>query len=406
MKSNEAVVVTGMGVTSSIGQSCDTFIKNLLNGQSSFALLKREGRQKESAFIGAEIDSLDLPAQWPSSVFKDVSWSAKVAAVTLFEAWQKAGLDEVDPERIGLIVGGSNVQQRNLLLLAEKYRETPYYLRPHYGFSFLDTDLSSFCSQQFHILGPCFTVGGASASGQLACIQAIEAVLSKRVDVCIAIGALMDLSYLELYAFQALGAMAHGTQDPNTICRPFDMNRQGFVYGENCAALVFENKAHAKSRGANISAEIKSFMVCMDGNRYPDPSLDGEIKVIKEALSQAQLSATDIDYVKPHGTGSKLGDEIECQALKTCGLHQAAINTTKSVIGHGLSAAGAIEIAATILQMQTGQLHPCLNLETPLDPEFNWIQQVKSQEISHALCLSFGFGGMNTALCLQHPQVP
>jgi malonyl-ACP decarboxylase len=266
----------------------------------------------------------------------------------------------------------------------------------------MDTDLCGFCSEQFHIQGLAYTVGGASASGQLAVIRAVEAVLYQGMDVCIALGALSDISYFELYALQSLGAMG-GVQihSPQKACRPFDLEREGFIYGENCAAIVVEKMDTAEARHVEPYAEITGWGVCMDGNRNPDPGLDGEIRAIKKALASAGLKAGEIDYVNPHGTGSKRGDETELRALRECGLLHAYINTTKSMTGHGLSAAGAVEIVATLLQMKSKKLHPSLNLEHPLDEQFNW---VKDQDIQHnmvnAISLSYGFGGLNTAVCL------
>jgi malonyl-ACP decarboxylase len=140
----------------------------------------------------------------------------------------------------------------------------------------------------------------------------------------------------------------------------------------------------------------------MDGNRNPDPSLEGETRAIQLAMRAAGWSAAHIDYVNPHGTASILGDETELRALAASKLQGAYINATKSLIGHGLSAAGTVEVIATVLQMQSGRLHPSRNLENPIDPDFNWVRQESvNHRIERALTLSMGFGGINTALCLQ-----
>jgi malonyl-ACP decarboxylase len=140
----------------------------------------------------------------------------------------------------------------------------------------------------------------------------------------------------------------------------------------------------------------------MDGNRNPEPSLEGEIRAIRSALGAALLPPAQIDYVNPHGTGSVLGDETELKALHECGLTNAYLNATKSLIGHGLSAAGAVEVIATLLQMQAGRLHPTRNLENPIDPSFNWVRNKPiDHSMENALTLSMGFGGINTALCWQ-----
>jgi malonyl-ACP decarboxylase len=141
----------------------------------------------------------------------------------------------------------------------------------------------------------------------------------------------------------------------------------------------------------------------MDGNRNPNPSLEGEVRAIQAALSQAGLSPRDIDYINPHGTGSAIGDTTELQAIRQCGLDHAYLNATKSIVGHGLSAAGCVELIAVLLQMKQGQLHPTRNLDNPFEPSYNWVRdQAVPHTIENALNLSMGFGGVNSAVCLQN----
>jgi malonyl-ACP decarboxylase len=193
--------------------------------------------------------------------------------------------------------------------------------------------------------------------------------------------------------------------DPARACRPFDKNRDGFIYGEACGAVVIERaseEAMERAGGVNPYAVLAGWAIGMDGNRNPNPSYDGEVQVIQRALNAASLSAQEIDYINPHGTGSKIGDETELKALRDVQLSRAYINATKSITGHGLSAAGTVEIIATLLQMQASRLHPSINLEDPLDPSFNWVlSQSIPYTIEHALNLSTGFGGINTAICLK-----
>jgi len=140
----------------------------------------------------------------------------------------------------------------------------------------------------------------------------------------------------------------------------------------------------------------------MDANRNPDPSFDGESRAILDAMQMAEWFPEQIDYINPHGTGSVIGDEIELKVLRSCGLTSAFLNATKSLIGHGLSAAGTVEVIATLLQMKAARLHPTRNLENPIDSGFNWVGQTSvSHQIENALTLSMGFGGINTAMCWQ-----
>ncbi|CAM2145813.1 beta-ketoacyl synthase N-terminal-like domain-containing protein [Bacillus halotolerans] len=399
------ILVTGVGVTAAIGQGKEAFVSSLLSGRHAFEVMQRPGRQKDSRFIGAEIPSLSYPDRLSKKLLRKASFSSRAALVTLSEAWEEAKLDDAGSARIGLVAGGSNFQQRETLQHYENYRDRSGFMSPAYALSFMDSDLCGLCTEQFGITGLAYTAGGASASGQLAVIQAIQQVLSGEVDICIALGALMDISYMECEALRALGAMGTDkyADEPEKACRPFDQNRDGFIYGECCGALVIERKDTAVRRGVKPYAALSGWSIKVDGNRNPDPSLEGEIYVIQKALERAGLTPEEIDYINPHGTGSFIGDEIELKALHACGLSHAYINATKSITGHGLSAAGIVEIISVLLQMKESRLHPSRNLHDPIDPSLHWVtDQSISHDIKNALSLSMGFGGMNTAVCIQN----
>lgn len=397
-------VVTGLGVVAAIGQGQAAFAEALLAGRSAFGIMQRPGRQSDSAYIGAEIPDLAVPARITRQTLRAASLSAQAALVVLDEAWTEARLSEVDPRRIGLVVGGSNVQQRELAQTYETYRERSAFLRPTYAMSFMDSDLCGFCTAHFGIRGFAYTVGGASASGQLAVAQAAQAILAGQVDACIALGALMDLSHWECRGLRAVGAMGSDryANEPALACRPFDRDHDGFIFGECCGALVLESLEASRRRGLAPYAALRGWGITMDGNRNPDPSLEGEVQAIQGALEVAGWRPEEIDYVNPHGTGSVVGDATELRALRACGLLGAPLNATKSLVGHGLSAAGTVEVIATLLQMRLGKLHPTRNLEYPIDPAFNWVtDRFREQTFTKALTLSMGFGGINTALCWQ-----
>lgn len=401
------LVITGIGILSAIGQGKLDFSSALLEGKHVFNQMKRPGRKKEIDFIGAEIDQLNFPDENTKRQWRRASLTSQVALLTLMEAWQEAKLAHIPAERIGLIIGGSNVQQREMLHIYDHYHDKPHFISPTYGMSFMDSDICGWCTEQFDIKGLAYTIGGSSASGQMAVIQACEAVLSGKVDACIALGALMDISYIECHAFRSLGAMGTDlyVHQPEKAARPFDQNRDGFIYGENCGAVVIERRETALKRSIPSYAQILSWARGMDGNRNPNPSREGEMLVIQQALEQADLLPDSIDYINPHGSGSLIGDETELQALIDCGLPHAYINTTKSITGHGLSAAGIVELIATLLQMEARQLHPSRNLQNPINEFFNWVRQGKNEvSINHSLNLSFGFGGVNTAVCLKNER--
>lgn len=411
MRSPESsdIVVSGIGVTSAIGQGQAAFAEALLAGRHRFGVMARPGRQCPEGtggarFIGAEIGTLAIPDALPRGLLRTASFCGQVALATLHEAWHDAALEQVDSTRIGLIVGGSNVQQRDLVQIHDQYRGREQFLRPTYGMSFLDSDLCGMCTEAFGIKGFAHSIGGASASGQLAVIEAIHAVESGRVDVCIALGALMDLSYWECQGLRSIGAMGSDryADSPGQACRPFDQQRDGFIFGENCGVLVIERLGTARTRERAPYARMAGWAVGMDAHRNPNPSVDGEVAAIKGAMKRARLSPSAIDYINPHGTGSHIGDITELESLRRCELGHAWLNATKSVTGHGLSAAGAVELIAVLIQMKAGRLHPTCNLENPMESCFNWVRgEGQEHRIDTALKLSMGFGGINTALCLQ-----
>nr|WP_319633449.1 beta-ketoacyl synthase N-terminal-like domain-containing protein [Janthinobacterium sp. FT14W] len=411
------IVISGVGVTSAVGQGKQAFTRALMAGEHRFDVLRRPGRQwplpgvidgteatQETRFLGAEIAGLVLPEGLAGGHLRTASLSSQVAVATLHEAWQDARLDAADPARIGLFVGGSNFQQRELVLAQAAAAKRFRFMRPTYGMSFMDSDLCGICTELFGIRAFASTVGGASASGQLAVIEAIEAVQSGRVDTCIAIGAMMDLSCYELQAFRSLGAMGSErfAQAPALACRPFDQARDGFIFGESCGAVIVERLEVAQRRHAAPYARLAGWSVQLEGNRNPNPSLEGELGVIRKSLARAGWTAAQVDYVNPHGSGSVVGDETEMEALRLAGILGAFANTTKSITGHGLTAAGTVEIIATLLQMKEALLHPSRNLQEQIASPCELVrEQAVAHRIARAIKLSFGFGGINTALCME-----
>lgn len=405
----DELLITGLGIITPIGQGADNVTSAILSGAQNFSLMKREGRQytdsegQSSCFIGAEIPSLEIPERICKKAIRTASFSTKVALSAIEEAWADAQLDQISSDRIGLVVGGSNFQQREQILKHERYAGKQAFLSPAYSMGFMDTDLCALGTEVFGIKGMANTVGAASASGQVAIIQAAAAVQAGLVDVCIVVGALMDLSYWECQAFTSAGAMGSLSfaDSPNLASRPFDNSREGFIFGENCGAIVMERADSATQRDTSAYAKMAGWGLSLDANRNPNPCSKGQKIATQKALEMASLSPAQIDYVNTHGTGSKVGDETEIQTIHESGLSHAWLNTSKSLIGHGLSAAGTVETVLTLLQMRAQRLHPCMNLDEPICERAKFVP-AKSIEhvIEHALNFSFGFGGVNSALCL------
>ncbi|MDJ1175529.1 beta-ketoacyl synthase N-terminal-like domain-containing protein [Roseofilum capinflatum] len=441
--------VTGMGVLTAIAQTIPDFTQALFEQKTAFGYLKRPGREGAEPFLGAELPDLDIQSKLPEhrGLLRTASWSSQVATLALSEAWQDAKLETaissgiVNPERIGLVVGGSNFQQRSQQELWQKYQSKPQFIRPTYGLTVWDTDMVGILSQCFPIRGEGYTVGCASASGALAIIHAARQILTGETDVSIAVGALFDLSSWECQGLRNLGAMGSDkfSDRPELACRPFDQDHDGFIYGEGCGVLVLE-RANLREitaeeiasadppkspleRGTFTTAPLSKgwgdldncckvhgtllgWGLALDGNRATDPSQAGEERAMQAALTMANLQPEQIDYVNTHGTSSPLGDRTEAAALKGVGLSHALVNSTKSLTGHCLTGAGVVEAIATLLQLKAQRCHGTHNLIHPIDPNLNWVTEAAiPAEIKYAISNSFAFGGMNAAIVFGHKEV-
>ncbi|MEM7345723.1 MAG: beta-ketoacyl synthase N-terminal-like domain-containing protein, partial [Chloroflexota bacterium] len=247
------------------------------------------------------------------------------------------------------------------------------------------------------------TVGGASASGNGGIIQGYRLVQWDLADICVVVGAIQDLSPLEIQAFNSLGALGGKTiTEATQVCRPFDARREGFIYGQGAGCLILESEASAKQRGVTLLAELAGCSLVLDGNHLTNPNPEGEARAMQQALQMANLSPGDVDYLNTHGTSSVLGDEAEINAIKAVFGEFTAnvwLNSTKSVTGHCLTAAGVIEAIATILQMNGGFAHPNLNLEQPIDDQCCFVgQKSHPLNINVAMSNAFGFGGINSSV--------
>lgn len=406
-----APLITGMGILTAIGQGKANFCTALLAGQTAFGYLQRPGRESVEPFLGAEILHLESDALLASHqrLLRSASLSTQMALLAALEAWQDAQLVDsgIDRTRIGLVVGGSNLQLRPQAQTHQQYQARPQFVNPTYGVALWDTDLVGVLAQALQIHGEGFSVGGASASGALALIQAARLLQSGVVDLCLAVGALFDLSGCEAQGFRNLGAMGSTrfADAPQAACRPFDQAGDGFIYGEGTAVVVLERADHAQRRGVPAYGRLLGWGSGLDGNRQTNPNQQGEMRAINAALHMAGLAPAQINYVNTHGTSSPLGDQTEVAALKALGLDHAPLNATKSLTGHTLTAAGVVEAVATLLQMQAGQLHPTRNLHRPIDPSLPWVGETAvAAHVDYALSNSFGFGGINAALVFGREQ--
>lgn len=414
----QKVVVTGMGVVSAAGFGTQPLLHALKQGRS---LVKRlPDAPEHGPCLAASIDEWSLAdalsqlEDLPDPLFKLARRVAgrapkalQLTTAAALEAWLSAELhqDTPDGSRTGLVVAGHNLTKGYSADLYEKFREKPEYLVASYGLNFLDTHHVGTLSELLGIQGEGFTVGGASGSGGVALVDAFRLVHHGYMDRCLVVGAPAILSAMEHWAFFQMGAMGGKTlgNRPSAACRPFDKGREGFVPGEGAAALLLESTRAAEARKAQPLARLASATRKLDGNRMTDPSQEGEMAVMRAALEQAGVAPERVAYINAHGTASTLGDQVEAAAITEVFGQMPWVNSTKSIVGHCLFAAGIVEAVATILQMRHGFLHGNANLDKPMEgaPRLVPAQGV-SAAAPTALSNSFGFGGINaSALFLQ-----
>ncbi len=412
--SNEAVV-TGVGVVTSVGAGVEAFADALRNGRSGITFSHEDGlgvagRLRDFDFV-RNVDALALPEAMRSRALRAgrrAPLSAQVGLVVALEAWRRAFGDGDVPasERVNVIVAGSNVNQNYQRGVMEKFSIDPDYVPASYALHFMDTDQVGLLSEVLGIRGEGFTVGGASASGNVGLIQGWRQISRGECDVCVVVGAMADLSPAELAAFQNTGALGGSgfVEQPEKASRPFDTGREGFIFGQGGACVILESTRHAQARGAASWGRIVGGASCLDGNRSSDPNAEGEARAMRLALASAGRSPDEVDYVNAHGTGSRLGDEVEVQALKAVfgpRLAEIGINSTKGLIGHGLFAAGVVEAVATLIQLREGFIHSNANLENPLDRECGFIRLTAAlRRCDLAISNAFGFGGINTSIVI------
>ena len=418
---SERVVITGIGIVSTIGATMLSFTQALKDGKCGIRSLESSGLFS-NPLIAAMLDPLSFEEKLQKfdgisdELLRKAKRCAKRAPVSVqasilstLEAYAHADLRPDFTNRISvcLIIAGHNISQNYSFDVYRKYQSQPEYVTPSYALHFMDTDHIGIVSEIFQLRGEGFTVGGASASGNVGIIQAYRQIKYGLADLCILVGPMADLSPLEFHALANIGAMGgkkYGNA-PEKACRPFDMDREGFIYGQGSGCMILESETSAANRGAYQLGEVAGGAMVLDGNRLSNPSLEGEIGAMTKALQETGISAHEIDYLNAHGTSSKIGDETEINAIKTVykdSLSSLWVNSTKGLTGHCLYASGIIEAIATLVQVNGGFLHPNINLDTPIDAMCRFVgSKMETAPVSTAMSNAFGFGGINTAVILK-----
>jgi malonyl-ACP decarboxylase len=416
------VLVTGMGIICSIADNAASFSKALRQGQSGIECIPCAGENRPT--FSAEIRNFDflnalkrretLPVQLLISAQRAgvrSSFALQAGIVAALEAWETADLHRtpIPEDHVGVVVAGNNLTGKHACSLYPKFLKNPAHLPGSSALRLQDTDHVGVLTEIFRIRGEGYTVGGASASGNIGIINACRLIELGAVDACLVVGALTDLSSLEKQAYFNIGAMvAQQSGDPKLVCRPFDEEHKGFAYGQGSACLVLESENSVQRRKARVLAELMGYDLKLDANSSSDPCEEGEVLVMKNAIRRAALDPDDIAYVNAHGTGAPLGDSTELRALRRAlgrSFTRTWVNATKSLTGHCLCAAAVIEAVATIVQMAGNFVHPNINLSRAIDPDCRLVgAQPEAAKIDFALSNSFGFGGFNTSIVLASPN--
>ncbi|GAX59170.1 beta-ketoacyl-ACP synthase [Candidatus Scalindua japonica] len=420
------VVITGYGVINSVGHNVEDFTESLRSGKSGISTLLTIPTDTCPVKIGAEIkdfsyidylNSLEEISQSIYTISRKVcnnsNLSTQISSCAAIQAYLDAELIHslLDSSSIGIIVSGNNISQKYIIDNYDKFLKEPEYINPKYAISFLDTNIIGAISEILNIKGIGYSVGGASASGNLGLYNAYQLIQAGTVKACLCVGALADFSELELKAFSILGAMTGQTfnDQPEKASRPFDKKHDGFVFGQGSGCVVLESMESALSRDVQIRGEIVSAASGLDGNHLTNPSIEGEIKVMQSVLQETGITTKEIDYINTHGTSSPLGDITELDAIKhvfkEC-VKSIHINSTKSLIGHCIYSAGVVELIATLIQMKEGFYHPDINLDDPIDRQVNFVGKkvLTDVKINYALSNSFGFGGINSSILVKNQK--
>jgi 3-oxoacyl-[acyl-carrier-protein] synthase II len=405
------VFVTGMGAITPIGNDVPTFWKNLTHGVSGAGTITAFDASDFPVRIGCEVKDFDA-GQW-----MDRKMARRTARVTQFalaaarQALDNAGLtvNTNNRDNVGVVIatggGGIALMEEGTHVLIEKGpRSVSPFLLP----SIMPNAVSCLVSIETGARGPVLTSTLACASGNYAMIEGYHLLQRGEADVIIAGGTESANTPLTFAALARMGALSGRNDDPTHASRPFDADRDGFVYGEGAAVMILETEEHARARGAKIYAEVLGGRLTGDAYHItaPDPGGDGAVRAIQGALRSAGLQPTDVDVIYAHGTSTPLNDVTETQAIKQAlGDHayKVPVTATKSMLGHTLGAAGAMAALAATLTLYEGVIPPTINHERP-DPEcdLDYVpNRARRAEVKVALVNAFGFGGQNVVLVIK-----
>jgi 3-oxoacyl-[acyl-carrier-protein] synthase II len=404
------VVITGMGSVSSLGMGADNLWKSIKIGKCGISRIERVDVSDLPAKVGAEIKDFD-PNQFMDK--KEVKRTDRftqfaLAAAQMAMEESKLNLDKINKERMGVIIGTGVGGIETMLAQHREFLEKGYRrVSPFVVPMMISNMASGLVAIKYGAKGfnECTVTACASSTNSIG--DAFKVIQRNDAEIMIAGGAEAAITGLTLAGFCASKAMTTN-DDPATACRPFDLERNGFILGEGAGIVILEELEHALNRGANIIAEIIGYGCTNDAFHITSPAEGGEgaARCMKLAIEDAGIESSDIGYINAHGTSTKANDKGETTAVKSVfGKHayELSISSTKSMTGHLLGASGAIEAIITAFALKDGFLPPTINYKTQ-DPEcdLNYVpNKGKSGDFTYALTNSFGFGGHNASLVLR-----
>ncbi|HEQ99286.1 MAG TPA: beta-ketoacyl-[acyl-carrier-protein] synthase II [candidate division Zixibacteria bacterium] len=404
-------VITGIGPVSPIGTGKDNYWDSLKKGISGVRKVTRFDISPYPSQVAAEVPDFEVTDYMDKKVARrsDLVQQFSVAATKL--ALEDAGLDleNIDREMTGVIygsgVGGISTFENQIEVLLTKGpgRVSPFFI------PMMIADMTAgMVALTFGLKGPNYSTLSACASSSNAIADAYQLIRTGDADVMVAGGAEAAVTPASFAGFCAAKAISTRNDAPEKASRPFDSGRDGFVIGEGACSLILESREHAEKRGARIYAEIVGAGLSCDAYHItaPAPGGEGAARAMQAAIRNAGLAPEEIDYINTHGTSTELGDLAETEAIKTVfgeRAYKIPANSTKSMIGHLLGAAGAMETATVCLSMQNSYLHPTINLENPDEKcDLDYVAlEGRDFEINCAISNSFGFGGHNVTLALK-----
>jgi 3-oxoacyl-[acyl-carrier-protein] synthase II len=409
---HKRVVITGIGAITPLGSSVDLFWKGLVNGVSGIRKITQFDASDFPCQIAGEIPGFIPELYLDRKEARRLPRSAQIALATAKIAVNDAGLPETmpDPERCAVVYGTAlggidQLDEGTVLLRSQGLSKVSPFTLP-----FAIPNLSSFLiARQFQCLGPNNTVVTACATGTQSIGEAAEVIRQGRADLVITGGTESLIKDYSLGGFCVMRALPINYNDnPQAASCPFDDNREGFILSEGAGTLVIESLEHALNRGARIVAEILGHSSTSDAFHVvqPDPDARGAIRAMRWALEDADISPDEIDYINAHGTSTPLNDITETKAIKEVFGGQAykiPISSTKSMIGHTMGAAGALEAIACIMTIQNDTIHPTINYST-LDPkcDLDYVpNKARKRNVRYTLSNSFGLGGQNACLIVK-----